>query len=391
MRYHPLRWIAVSFFVLSSTLNYLDRSLLSVLAPMIKSEFALNNQKIGWMFSAFSILYAVASLPSGWLLDRLGLTRGISIAAGFWSVACACTGAVSGAGSMALCRGALGAGEAASVPAFGKVNGEYLKPEERALGAALNGVGISLGSSAAALAIGLATVSGWRAPFVVSGMLGLVWIPLWWAVSRWIPSGAKQVSATRPDWSLLWDRPLLVVMLANLLWMSGFSLWSNWIPIYLMDVHHVGLQEVKSLVWIPPIVSNLGGFFGGWLSMRGVKRGVPLMVARRRAIWMSAVGCLSALALLSASTALLSTVYISISFFFILAGSVNFYALPIDLYGASRAGLAIAALTCAYGVLQAVISPVIGWMGDHHLYYEAVWFVAAAPLAASLLLLRLRV
>ena len=119
MRSHPLRWIAVSIFVLSTTLNYLDRSLLSVLAPLIKAEFRLSNQQFGWLISAFSITYAAASLPAGWLLDRLGVNRAITIAAGLWSTACLSTGMVSSIASMAICRGALGTGEAASVPAFG--------------------------------------------------------------------------------------------------------------------------------------------------------------------------------------------------------------------------------------------------------------------------------
>ncbi len=390
MRYHPLRWIAVSIFVLSTTLNYLDRTLFGILAPFIQKEFLLNNQQIGWLISAFSVAYAAASLPSGWLLDRLGLTRAISLAAGFWSAACISIGFVSGVGTMAASRAALGAGEAASVPAFGKANGEYLKPEERALGAALNGVGISVGVTLAALSIGLATAYGWRVPFVAAGTMGLLWIPLWWIVAQRIRPTENTGPKERPTWSMLFDGPLLNLVFANLLWMSGFSLWSNWVPLYLIEVHHVSLQSIKGLVWIPSVVSNLGGFFGGWLSLRWVKQAVPTAVARRRAILVSAAGCLSALGLLFTHTPEASTVFISISFFFVLAGSVNFYAMPIDLYGASKAGLAVSALTCAYGFVQAVISPVIGWMGDHHLYREAVWIIVIAPVIASLVLIRIK-
>ena len=72
-----------------------------------------------------------------------------------------------------------------------------------------------------------------------------------------------------------------------------------------------------------------------------------------------------------------ATVIISASFFFALAGSVNIYALPIDLYGPQRSGMAIAALTCAFGLLQTVISPLIGFLADHHLYTQVVWMVTA--------------
>ncbi len=379
----------MSVFVLSSTLNYLDRALVGFMAPLFMKEFSLNQQQIGWMVSLFSITYAAMSLPAGWLLDRLGVNKGIAIAVSWWSLASLSTGLVGSWGAMGFCRAALGAGEAAGVPAFGKVNGEFLKPEERALGAAVNGVGISVGLALAPFSLGIAAVYGWRRPFVVSGILGLVWIPLWLLLSRGFQKAERSVNRTRPDWALLKQRPIVILMLANVLWMSGYSVWTFWIALYLKGVHHASLQTVQSLAWIPPLISNLGGFFGGWLSLTLIRRAVPVVRARRQTILVSAIGCLSALGLLKVESAAGATILIAVSFFFVLAGSVNLYALPIDLYGSGRAALAVSALTCAYGVLQTVISPVIGWMGDHHLYRQAAWLVAVPPLLSSLLLRRL--
>ncbi len=386
MRYHPWRWIAVSIFVLSSTLNYLDRALVGIMAPFIMKEFALNQQQIGWIISIFSITYAAMSLPAGWLLDRLGVNKGIAVAASWWSLASLGTGLVGTWGAMGVCRAALGMGEAAGVPAFGKVNGEYLKPEERALGAAVNGVGISVGLALAPLSLGIAAVYGWRRPFVISGILGLLWIPIWLQVSRRFQAPRRPAVPTRSDWTLLRQKPIAILMLANVLWMSGYSVWSFWIALYLRGVYHASSHTVQSLAWIPPLVSNLGGFFGGWLSLLLIRRAVPIIRARQLTIFVSAIGCLSGLGLLTAQSATGATVWIAASFFFVLAGSVNLYALPIDLYGSGRAALAVSALTCAYGVLQTVISPMIGWMGDHHLYRQAAWLVAVPPLLSSLLL-----
>src|SRR5207249_2521632 len=85
-----------------------------------------------------------------------------------------------------------------------------------------------------------------------------------------------------------------------------------------------------------------------------------------------------------------ATTIISISFFFALAGSVNIYSIPIDLYGAARAGLAISALTCAYGLLQTVISPVIGYLADHELYTQVVWIVTVPLILSSVVLMGVR-
>jgi ACS family hexuronate transporter-like MFS transporter len=172
--------------------------------------------------------------------------------------------------------------------------------------------------------------------------------------------------------------------------MGAYSLWSSWTTLYLVHVHHITLAESARYVWIPPLVSNLGGFFGGWLSLRWIKGSVEPIRARRMAVWVSAAGALITLLLPLAPDARWATAIISVSFFFTLAGSVNIYAIPIDLYGAAHSGLAISALTCAYGVLQTVLSPIIGYLSDHQLYTQVVWMVTVPLFLSALVLMGVR-
>ncbi|MGI8962528.1 MAG: MFS transporter [Bryobacteraceae bacterium] len=396
MRSARFRWLAFSVFVISSTLNYLDRQLLATLAPLIMAELQFNQTGFGFLISAFSIAYAASSLLAGWFLDRVGVNRGITAAVSWWSAAAVGTGLSRGLGGLVLCRAALGVGESAGVPAVGKLNGVYLKPEERALGAAVNQIGLSLGLAIAPLWIGIARAHSWRTPFVITGLLGFLWIPVWLAVSRSVPPqhGSSECepadSRGRQGFSLLRDRSLIRVVAANVLWMGSYSLWSNWTTLYLTRVHHLTLQRSASYVWIPPLISNLGGFFGGWMSLRWIRSGVEAVAARRKAIWVSALGAVVTLLLPFAPDARWATTIISVSFFFALAGSVNIYAIPIDLYGAAHAGLAISALTCAYGILQTVISPIIGYLSDNNLYTQVIWLVALPPILSSFVLRRVR-
>jgi len=117
---------------------------------------------------------------------------------------------------------------------------------------------------------------------------------------------------------------------------------------------------------------------------------VEPVTARRKAVWVSALGSLITLLLPFATDARWATTIISVSFFFALAGSVNIYAIPIDLYGAASSGLAISALTCAYGILQTVISPIIGYLSDHKLYTQVVWIVTIPPVLSALVLMGIR-
>ena len=386
-----LRWIAVSVFVISSTLNYLDRQLLSVLAPLIMAEFHFNQTRFGVLISAFSIAYAASSVGTGWLLDRVGVNRGITAAVAWWSAAAASTGLVGSFGALAVCRAALGVGESAGVPAVGKLNGIYLQPKERALGAAVNQIGLSLGLALAPAWIILASRYSWRAPFVIMGLLGLTWIPLWWWVNRLIPPGEPALQAPqRANWSLLLDPDLLWLVAANILWMPIYSLWSNWTTLYLTNVHGLSLKQTAAFVWIPPLISNAGGFFGGWLSLRWMERQVSPVAARRRAVFISAIGMLITLLLPAMPDPRWATAVISLSFFFALAGSVNIYAIPIDLFGPARSGLAISALVFAFGLLQTFLSPGIGYLADHHMYTYVIWVVTLPPLLSFAALTKIR-
>jgi ACS family hexuronate transporter-like MFS transporter len=160
------------------------------------------------------------------LIDSLGLNRVISFAVGLWSCAGIATGFTRGLGGLVGCRAVLGVAEAAGIPAAGKAIHKYLLPGERALGNAVNQAGVSLGQIVApVLATWIAVRSGWRAAFILTGVLGLAWIPLWnWAARR-APGGAtlKQHGGA----AMLRDRRLWVFVIANALSMMGYYLWFN--------------------------------------------------------------------------------------------------------------------------------------------------------------------
>lgn len=384
----------MSVFILSSILNYLDRNLLGALAPFIMADLHFNQTGYGWLLSAFSAAYAVSALAAGWALDRFGVNRTIYVAAAWWSSAAVGTGLVGAFPALALCRSALGVGESAGVSAVGKLNAVYLKPEERALGAALNQIGISVGLALAVYwGVEAAAAHGWRWPFEVAGIGGFLWLPLWWLVSRAVPpqfqlspAVTRHKPASKSLFAILGERNLLILVLANLLWMAGYSLWSSWTTLYLVHVQHLTVEQSRHYAWIPPIISNAGGFFGGWLSYQWAKKMPDPIAARQRAVWVGAICSLVTLLLPMAHDPRWATALISASFFFALAGSVNIYALPIDVYGANRSGMALAALTCSYGLLQTVISPIIGYLSDHKLYTEVVWLVTLPLLVSAVVL-----
>lgn len=374
----PLRWIAVGVFVLSSSLNYLDRQLLAALAPTLRGEFQLSNQQYGLVVSVFAIVYAVVAPAAGWFIDRVGLNLGAGIAVALWSLAGAATAWTRSFSGLLTCRTILGAAEAAGIPATGKANAIFLEPRELALGTAFNQVGITVGSVTAPLLVTFMQPRyGWRSTFAFCGALGLLWIPLWLFTSKRVPSRPSADSpAPKGRGTLLRDPRFWGLALANAFVMTLYALWSNWTTLYFVQERHMTQDQAnRQFAWIPAVFATAGGFFGAMVSYRWIRAGMNVLRARLRICWISAVILLATAAVPLLPHPALAAAAISLSFFWTLAISTNVYALPIDLFGPGNAGLSVAALTSSFGLMTAFLSPWIGSIVDR---------VGFAPVCAAL-------
>ena len=381
------RWLVLAVFVLSSAINYLDRQTLATLKPVLCTEFHLSNADYGWILSAFSITYAISAPLAGMLTDAIGLNRAISLAVGLWSCAGITTGITGGLAGLVGCRAVLGMAEAGGVPAAGKAIHQYLRPAERALGNAVNQAGISLGLIAAPpLATWIAQRGNWREAFVATGVLGLLWIPLWnWMAHRAGPVQAPAPAAS-PSAELLHDPRLWAFVAANALSMTGYSLWTNWTTAYLVDVRRLTLVQSAWISWIPPLFALAGGFTGGWLSLHLVNRGMLPIRARLRVCLLAAILSLATAWIPFAPTAAWASAGISCSIFAVSAFSVNMYTLPLDAFGGPRAAFAVSILVASYGALQAIVSPLFGKTIDLYGYSPLTTVAALTPLAACAVL-----
>ncbi len=385
MRAIPLRWVAVLVFLFSSTLNYLDRQLLAAVAPALKSEFHLTDRDYGYILLAFSIVYAVAAPFAGLFIDRVGLNRGMTVAVGFWSLIGIATGFAGGFESLLLCRALLGAAEASGIPGSGKTSGTYLFPHELALGSAVSQIGLSIGGIAAPLLVGyLAGPYGWRVVFMLCGALGFLWIPMWLFTARRVP---KQRDLHGPSAiaveGMLRDRRFWGLVVANILYMTMYTLWTNWTTLYFVEARGMTqAQANRQFAWIPPIFATAGALAGGAIAFRLIRGGMAVTPARLRVCLLSALLLLATAAVPLMPDAAWAAVAISFSFFWVTAMSTNVYVMPIDFFGAGRAAFGVSALTFAYGVMQAAVSPLIGELIHRYGFGVVCVSFSALPLAA---------
>jgi ACS family hexuronate transporter-like MFS transporter len=186
---------------------------------------------------------------------------------------------------------------------------------------------------------------------------------------------------------LLHDPRLWILALANALAMTTYALWANWSTIYLVQERHLTeAQANQHFAWIPPVFAGAGGLAGGAMAFRWIRGGMDVIAARLRVSWISAVMLLATAAVPFMPTDALAAAAMSLSFFWTLTLSANVYPLPIDLFGVRHAAFGVAVLTSAFGLMQTLLSPLIGAVVDRAGFTPVCLGVAALPLAGVWLL-----
>lgn len=387
----PYRWVVLAVFVLASALNYLDRNLLSAFVPTLLREFRINATEFSTVPVVFSLIYAASAPLMGLLLDRMGLRWGTSLLVAGWSLAGILTGGASSLGLLVACRAMLGFFESGGIPASSKAIATFLLPRERALGSALSQLGITIGSSAAPqLAAAVGPTYGWQTAFVIAGSLGFLWIPLWIVAlipAREIPAESRQ--ALPSFGAILRDRRIWILIAANLIVMTGYSLWTQWTTLFL--VRGYGLTEVaanRDYAWIPPIFATLGGLFGGSWAYRAIPAGTNPIPTRLRICQIAVVFLALSAAAPFFPEAWMATAAVSFCLFWTVTLSVNLYALPLDLFRAERAAFAVSLLTAAFGLTNALWSRVVGWLVDTASFTPVAVLSSLVPLLGVVVLTR---
>lgn len=273
----------------ATTLNYLDRQTISILAPTIQKELGLNNEALGWLFSVFYYAYTTAMFAIGPLLDRSNLRWAFAIAVLAWSTAAGLTSVAGGFASLLLFRLLLGIAESANWPAALRIIGRALPPEDRALGNGIFTSGSSIGALVApSLILGISALLGWRWAFVAMATLGAVWLAVWLPLTRDVvyhdvfranaPDSTSRISAYADilRGAGFW-RVFAVTILVNPC--LYFNL--NWLPTYFAQQR--GIEPGKGLGLALTLI-YLGldlGYLAAGVAVRLFARSRPVRRARR--------------------------------------------------------------------------------------------------------------
>jgi ACS family hexuronate transporter-like MFS transporter len=404
-----LRWYIGGLLFLSTVINYIDRQTLNILAPFLKEEFQWTNSDYALLVIAFRIAYAFGQTGSGRFLDRVGTRAGLTLTVAFYSIAAMLTSLATGLRSFAGFRFLLGLGESANWPGATKAVAEWFPRRESGWAVALFDSGSSIGGALApfiVFAVYEATGS-WRPAFILTGTLGLLWIPLF----RWLyrsPEVHERLSTEERN-DILQNRasaassdgaaaaPLSYRTLLSLPQTWGIILgkaltdpvWffiTDWFAIYIASR---GFKVEDSLLafWVPFLAADLGNFFGGGLSSALISRGWAVGTARKVVVVIGALGMTMMIPAIYVSSLVAIAACIAVATFCYAALSTMVLNLPADLYP-TRSVASVSGLGgTAAGIGTILASYGTGVVADRYSFEPILIAASIVPLIAMVAVL----
>jgi MFS transporter, ACS family, D-galactonate transporter len=395
------RHLMLLMVFLATVINYLDRTNLSVAAPLLTKELQLDEAQTGILFSAFAWTYAICNLPGGYIVDRFGARVTYAWSLFLWSAA---TGLQTFAGSFLSLfnlRLAVGAAEAPAFPANNRVVTLWFPTRERGIASACFVSGQYIGTGLCTpLLFWIAASWGWRAIFLVTGAFGILISIGWWLVYRdplksrranqaeirEIAAGGAGIGEQKPTpfrwhdvWELLSYRQIWALCIGKFSVSVAIFFLLTWFPSYLMHDRGLSLLKVGGYAMAPYLAAAIGVLVGGTWSDMLLRRGVSQTFARKVPI-VTGFLLTSTIFLANFTTSNLSTISVLTCAFFFSGVSSNGWAVTSDVAPLKLVGLTGGIVNFAAN-LAGIVTPIaVGYIVKNtHSYFWALGLVAVIP------------
>jgi ACS family hexuronate transporter-like MFS transporter len=425
------RWVICGLLFVATTINYVDRQVVALLAPTLSALFHWTDLDYSYIIFNFTLAYAIGLLVMGRVMDWLGTKTGFALAIVAWSLAAIVhavahryagpnipaltldegTGftIVSLAGSVAgfsLARFALGLGEAGNFPASIKAVAEWFPRKERAFATGIFNSGTNIGALVAPLAVPWITLTwGWEWAFIATGALGFLWLFAWLAMYRpprehprlsaaelaYIESDPIEAVTPVPWARLLPHRQTWAFAVGKFLTDPVWWLYLYWVPDFLHRVHHIDLKGSALPIFVIYQIATIGSVAGGWLPARLLERGWSLNAARKTAMLVPAVCVLPIMLAPIVSNLWAACVLIGIAASAHQAWSANIFTFSSDMFPKRAVGSVVGIGGMAGAVGGMFISLVVGQVLQTTGSYVPIFLMAGLAYLTALGLIHLLV
>lgn len=341
------RWRICALLLFATTINYIDRQVLGVLAPDLQRQLGWNEIEYGYIVTAFQAAYAIGLLCAGAVIDRLGTRIGYALAVAVWSVAAMSHSFASTVIGFATARFALGLGEAGNFPAAIKTVAEWFPRRERALATGIFNSGSNIGAIVAPLVVPFIAVRwGWQAAFLFTGILSATWLVVWLSVYRppeqhsrlsnaerqFIRSDTEQSTARVPWLQLLRHRQAWAFVMAKFMTDPIWWFFLFWLPKFLHAEYGLTLTGLGLPLVAIFLMADVGSIGGGWLAGRFIKRGWSVNRARKGAMLICALAVTPIVFAVNAQNLWLAVALIGLATAGHQGWSANVFTLTSDMF-----------------------------------------------------------
>ena len=301
------RWVICALLFFATTVNYVDRQVLGILAKDLQKPEAIGWSEVdyGNIVAAFNAAYAFGLLLAGRLMDRIGTRAGYALALIWWSIAAMGHALARTPFGFGVARAALGIGEAGNFPAAIKTVAEWFPKKERAFATGLFNAGSNVGAIIAPLTVPwIAATWGWQMAFIVTGAIGFVWLVFWLPLYRrpeehprvsraelaHIQSDPPDPPVAKVPWvRLVPHRQTSAFAIGKYLTDPVWWFYLYWIPGFFREQYKIDLLAVGPPLIIIYVIADVGSIGGGWLSSAFIKRGWTINRARKTAMLICAI------------------------------------------------------------------------------------------------------
>lgn len=390
-------------------MNYVDRQVLGILKPVLEHDLGWTEQDYGWIVSTFQLAYGLMMPFAGRAMDWLGVRLGYALAVTLWSTASMLHSLASTPFQFAACRFGLGLGEASNFPAAIKTVADWFPRRERALATGIFNSGSNIGAIVAPLAVPLiAAHFGWRASFLFTGGLDLVWLALWLSFYRkpsehkmmtpeerhLIESDHAEESQAKVSYAqVIGKRATWAFLIGKFLTDPVWWFYLFWVPGFLHDKYNLDLTHLGPPLIVIYIVADFGSIFGGWLSTGLLRRGMDLSAARKGAMLICALAVAPvSFVMFTGGNLWLTVALISIAAAAHQGWSANLFTIPSDTFPRPAVGSVVGLGGMGGAIGGMLVAPAIGrWLDFSGKSYGPLFIFAGTAYLIALLIIHLLV
>ena len=400
------RWTICALIFLATTINYVDRQVIGILAPTLQKEIGWNEIDYGYIVTAFTAAYALGMLIIGRLIDNFGTKKGYTFALTGWSFAAIGHALATSALGFGVARFALGLFEAGNFPAAIKTVAEWFPKKERAFATGIFNAGSNVGAVVAPLVVPWITLTwGWQEAFIFTGAIGLLWMILWfWFYER--PEKNKRLSkeeydyiqsdpadpAVKIPWRTLFKyKGTWAFAMGKLLTDPAWWFYLYWIPSFLHSNYGIKLNEIGIPLIIIYVVADFGSIGGGWLSSYFIKRGWTINKGRKVTMFICAVSVIPIVFASQASNVWIAVALLSLATAAHQGWSANLFTTVSDIFP-RKAVASVVGLGGTFGAIGGMfIATAAGFILEFTGSYLILFIIAGSLYLVALLVINLLV